>query len=155
MIRRIKTLLQQAIDFGGKETNPSVSTSWCEDSRIRSEHSEELPASVLKRMYQIYRSYTRDGTKSMELHNFSGKLTETALSTRLATIQRQVEETSSASERKLKYLEAIQAKRISLEGRKAELIKELDQLGVETQRVDVEILKVNDEMSRDHGSSCN
>ncbi|KAL3537745.1 hypothetical protein ACH5RR_001111 [Cinchona calisaya] len=70
-----------------------------------------------------------------------------ALSTRLVAIQRQVEETSSASEQKLKHIESIQAKRLSLEGRKAELVKELEQLEFEMQGADVEVHKVNDEMS--------
>ncbi|KAL3534886.1 hypothetical protein ACH5RR_003347 [Cinchona calisaya] len=93
--------------------------------------------------------YLNDYWSILELHNFSGKLTETALSTRLASIQRQVEETSSKNEQKLKHVEAIQAKRISLEDRKAELMKELEQVEVEMQGVDAEILKLNDEMSCD------
>ncbi|KAL3528151.1 hypothetical protein ACH5RR_012807 [Cinchona calisaya] len=89
--------------------------------------------------------------KYQELHkNFSKKLTETALSTRLAAIQRHVEKTSLASEQKLKHLESIQAKRLRLEDRKVELVKELEQFEVEMQEPDAEIHKVNDEMSRDH-----
>ncbi|KAL3507490.1 hypothetical protein ACH5RR_032872 [Cinchona calisaya] len=42
---------------------------------------------------------------------------------------------------------SIYAKRLSLEDRKAELVKEPDQLKVEMQQADTEIYKVNDEMS--------
>ncbi|KAL3507475.1 hypothetical protein ACH5RR_032857 [Cinchona calisaya] len=62
---------------------------------------------------------------------------------------------SLASEQNLKHLESIQAKRLSLECRRVELVKELEQLEVEMKRADVEIRKVNDKMSRDHGSPCN
>ncbi|KAL3509998.1 hypothetical protein ACH5RR_029399 [Cinchona calisaya] len=89
-------------------------------------------------------------SKYHELHNnFSRKLTETTLSMRLAAIQRQIEETSSVSKQKLKHLESIQAKRISLKDRKVELMKELEQLEVKAQWVDAKILKVIDKMSRD------
>ncbi|KAL3513378.1 hypothetical protein ACH5RR_026095 [Cinchona calisaya] len=60
-----------------------------------------------------------------------------------------VEETSLASEQKLKHFESIQAKRLSLEGRRVELVKELEQLEVEMQWADAEIHRVNDEISRD------
>ncbi|KAL3535254.1 hypothetical protein ACH5RR_003715 [Cinchona calisaya] len=87
-------------------------------------------------------------SKYQELHNnFSGKLTETALSTRLAAIQRHVEEASLPSEQKLKHLESIQPKRLSLEGRKVEFGKELEQLAIEMHGIDVKIHKINDEMS--------
>ncbi|KAL3498078.1 hypothetical protein ACH5RR_040810 [Cinchona calisaya] len=80
-------------------------------------------------------------------HWMGQKLTETALSTCLATIQRQVEETSSVNEQKLKYLESIQAKELNLEAKKAELVKELKHLEVKMQGADVEIHKANNEMS--------
>ncbi|KAL3499965.1 hypothetical protein ACH5RR_039058 [Cinchona calisaya] len=67
------------------------------------------------------------GTSFWRLLEYSDrKLTEAAFSTRLAAIQRQIEEASWASEQKLRHLESIQAKRLSLEGRKVELMKELE-----------------------------
>ncbi|KAL3499811.1 hypothetical protein ACH5RR_038904 [Cinchona calisaya] len=85
----------------------------------------------------------------IELNGFDPSPLHTRVKNLMTHISKQVDETSSANERKLKHLEAIQAKRISLEDRKAELMKELEQLEVETQGVDAEILKVNEEMSRD------
>ncbi|KAL3513264.1 hypothetical protein ACH5RR_025981 [Cinchona calisaya] len=48
----------------------------------------------------------------------------------------------------LKYLESIQAKRLSLDARKAKLVKELEQLDIKIQGADIEIHKINDDMSR-------
>ncbi|KAL3515936.1 hypothetical protein ACH5RR_022838 [Cinchona calisaya] len=86
-------------------------------------------------------------SKYQQLHNFFGKLIEVVLSICLAAIQRQVKEISSVNEQKLKSLESIQAKCLSLKIRKAELIKEQVQLEVEMQGANAKIQKINDEMS--------